>query len=254
MSHSFLKESGRCLLELLECSPCKLCQLDVSCSVIDHECSINAVYRNLGTSYIERYQGSVSADCYPDLCSGWSLHETHHAVLRSLVACYGLLIDLDDPVSLHQARLLGRTARNCIQDYCSIVRHIESDSDALEVSCEFTFGLCQLYRWKIDRMRIQFCQGSGDGSIRHALHVDGIHIVLLDLLQDKIQLSPSVIIPVKLSLRFKDLGSQNGNKHSQDNAQKCYHYIIIEFLHMSVNLFNFDAGSLEKIHAISQSV
>ena len=49
-------------------------------------------------------------------------------------------------------------------------------------------------------MRIQLCKGCYYGSICHALHVDGIYIMLLHLLQDKVQLTPTVVISVEFLL------------------------------------------------------
>ena len=54
-------------------------------------------------------------------------------------------------------------------------------------------------------MRIQLCQGCNNRSISHTGYIYGIDIVLLNLLQDKIQFAPTIIVTVKLLL-FPCLG------------------------------------------------
>ena len=80
-------------------------------------------------------------------------------------------------------------------------------------------------------MRIELRESCNDSGISHGGHVDGVHIVLLDLLKNQVKLSPSVIVTVKLP-SLEDLARKQSNKNSQDYAQECYKDSICILLHL----------------------
>ena len=107
------------------------------------------MHRNLVSGNIERYQRTVTVHRYLHLRAFRSLHHTYHTVLGSLGTGYGLILYLDDPVTLYKSCLLGRAARNGIKHYRRIVRNIESNAYTLEVSCKFALRFCKFYRRKV---------------------------------------------------------------------------------------------------------
>ena len=189
-----------CLLEFLICGTGEFGELYITCTVIHHERRIYAVYRYLVADYVERYLSAFAAYRDLHLCSLRAFHQAYHAVLRGLHACDDLLVHLDDPVALKQSGLLRRASGDGVQDYRRVIGHIECDAYALEIAGKLALRLCELDRRKIHRMGIQFREGCNDCSVCHALHVEGVHIVLLNLLQDEVELAPAVVVSVELLL------------------------------------------------------
>ena len=69
-------------------------------------------------------------------------------------------------------------------------------------------------------MGIELGQGCHHSSVSHTLHVNCIDIILLHLLKNEIELSPSVIVSVKLLMESGNFNSSQGKKHSQEYTQE----------------------------------
>ena len=137
------------------CSPGEFGKADITGSVIDHECRIHAVDRNLSSGYFERDISTVPSDGNTDFRTCRPLHSGDHAVLRCLVPCYDRSVYFQYPVTLQESGLLRWSSRDDTQDYGRVVRDIELNAYAFEISGKFRFGGFQLYRRKIYRMRIK---------------------------------------------------------------------------------------------------
>ena len=87
-------------------------------------------------------------------------------------------------------------------------------------------------------MRVQLRKRSHHGSIGHSLHVYGIDIVLLNLLKNEIELSPTVVVPVEFPLRIKCFLDGQCTKHSQDNAQERYDNGFVYSFHIDCQTFS----------------
>ena len=191
------------------------------------------MHRDLIPCNIKRYQSTISADCYLNLASGRALHEPDHAVLRCPGSGNRPVIDTDNPVALIEPGLLGRSSRNDAQHDGSIIGHIELDANAFEIAGKLGFRFSEFHRRKIYRMRVQFGKSSRDGSICHGIHVDGIHIILLNLLKNEIQFAPTVVIPVECSFRAQNFLAHQCTKHSQDYSQERDGKSIFNTFHIS---------------------
>ena len=101
-------------------------------------------------------------------------------------------------------------------------------------------------------MRIQFCQSSDYGGIRHARHIDSINIVLLNLLQDKVKLAPTVIVSVE-TLLFPHFCEGESQNNSQDNAQECCNDIR-SVLHILLYLLDLNTCPPEQIDTVSNAI
>ena len=55
-------------------------------------------------------------------------------------------------------------------------------------------------------------------------------------MKDEIELAPSVVVTVKLPLRFDGLIGDHSKKHSQDDAKECDKDIIVNSFHQPVLL------------------
>ena len=78
-----------------------------------------------------------------------------------------------------------------------------------------------------------FCSANGRQS--HAVHIDGIDIIALDFLKDQIELTPPVVVAVKLSFGFHGPIGHHSNKHSKDYAQECNDDIVVYSFHIQSN-------------------
>ena len=212
------------------------------------------MHRNLVTHDVERNEDSVTIYGDLDFCAFRAFHQSDHTVLRSLVACNHTVIDLDDPVSLKQARLFRRSALHRTKYDSCVVRDIESNADTLEIAREFFLRFSKFHWREIDRVRIQFCQRSSHSCVCHSLHLDGIHIVLLHLLKDEVQLSPAVVVAVELLLGLYSLVHCKCSKHSQEDSKECHSYCIVKSSHSLFYLFDFHTGLAKKIHTVCQTV
>ena len=199
--HSLLYKRGSGRSEFRIGRPGEFRKLDVSCSIVDHEGCIDAVDRNLIPHDIERNDGTVAIDRYLHLRTFRAFHEPYHAVLRHLDTCHDPVIDLYDPVALKKTCLLGRTAWQRVKDDGRIVRDIECNAYTFEIAGKLSLRFGKFNRRKIHGMRIKLCQRSHNSSIRHILHIDRVHIILLDLLKYEVQFTPPVVVSVKLLFR-----------------------------------------------------
>ena len=165
-------------------------QADVTGRIIDHERGVHAMDRNLSAGDFKLRIFPIATDRHIDFRPGRTFQPTHHAVLRKLDARDDFVIHLDEPVTRLKPDFLGRAAGNDFQHDGRIIRDIELDADTVEIPGQLGFGLFELYRGKINGMRIQLGQSRHDGRIGHALDIDGIDIVLLDLIQDQVEFLP----------------------------------------------------------------
>ena len=85
-------------------------------------------------------------------------------------------------------------------------------------------------------MGIELGQGCHYGSIGHTLHVNGIDIILLNLLENEIEFSPSVIVSVKLLMESGHLDGNQGKKHSQEYSQERYDDCYVNSFHSYYNI------------------
>ncbi len=133
------------------------------------------------------FEGNIlptAADGNCDLGSRGTLHPPDHAVLGEFDAGDYLVVHLQNPVSLLQPDLLRGASRDDFQHDGSVVRHVELDTDPIEIAGEFGLGFFQFDRRHVHRMGIQFRQGSRDGRVGDCFVVDGVDVVLFDLVQD----------------------------------------------------------------------
>ena len=153
--------------------------------------------RNLASLYVERNLGIVPLHQYPDLCPGLPLHSPDHAVLRKADAGDIAAVNLQDPVPRLETCLLGRASGYDLKHYGRVIGNIELNPDAVEVAGELGLRLLQLNRRKIDGMRVESSQGGLHCGIRHLLHIDLVHVILLNLLKDEVEFPPLGIIAVQ---------------------------------------------------------
>ena len=68
-------------------------------------------------------------------------------------------------------------------------------------------------------MRVQFAESGHNRGIRHSLLVYRIHIILLNLLKNKVQLAPTVVVPVKLLRRSRKPDAYKAGHHPDENTE-----------------------------------
>ena len=163
-------------------------QADIAGGVVNHEGGIHAVDGNLAAGDFEGNLFSIAPDGDEHLGAGRTFHPPHHAVLRELDPGDDFVIDPEDAVARQEADFLGRSARNDFQDNGRVVGYVELDADAVEIAGQFGLGFLQQHRRHIDRVGIQFGQGGYDGRFREFVGIHRIHVALLDLVQDQIDL------------------------------------------------------------------
>ena len=162
----------------------------------------------------------AAAHGHDDLGPGRALHPPDHAVLRELHAGDDLVVHLQKAVTGQHARLLGRAAGDHLQHDGRIVRHVELDADAFEIAGQLFVRLLLFHRRQVYRMRIQLRQGPGDGGVRHAGLVDGVDIVLPDLVEDEVQFPPLDVLGVQDAVRLPVPDDREGEDHAEQHAQE----------------------------------
>ena len=177
------------------------------------------MYGNLPAGDLERDLHTVAQDRYSDLGPGRSLHAPDHAVLREFHAGNDLVVDAQEPVAREHADLLRRASGNDFQHYGGIVRDVELDAYAVEIACQVRFGLLKLRRRHVNRVGIELGQGGGDRSVSHALVVHRVHIHLIHLLQDKVQLAPVLIPGIEVAGILRHLLDGQDEQRAEGYAQ-----------------------------------
>ena len=177
--------------------------------------------RNLASLYIERYLCIVPLHEYPDLSTGLSLHPPDHTVLREADAGDIAAVHLQDSVTRLKTGFLGRAARNDLQHNGGVIRHIELNPDAVKVAGKLGLRLLKLNRWKIDGMRVKSRKRGFHSRICNLLDVHLIHIVLLHLLKNEIQLPPLGIIAVHPGILLDQRINKASAQHTYHDAEHC---------------------------------
>ena len=159
------------------------------------------MHGNLSALDLERNPLAATFHEHFHLSSGTAFHMADHAVLREFHAGDDSAVHLQETVARLETDLLGRTARDDLQDNGSVIRDIELNTDSIEISGEIRLRFLQIHRRKIDGVRVKGSQGRHYSSIRNFLYINGIHIVFLYLLKNEIQFAPVRIITIQLVIR-----------------------------------------------------
>ena len=159
------------------------------------------MHRNLSTLDLERNLLTPPLNQDIDLGTGRAFHPAHHAVLRELDAGDISIIDLQQTVPGLEPDLLRRASRDDFQHDSRVIRDVELDADAVEISGEILLRTLQVHRRKIYRMRIQSSQRCVHRSISDFVHIHSVHIIPLHQFQNQIQFLPTTIVAVKFTRR-----------------------------------------------------
>ena len=197
----------------------ELAELDICSAVVHHKGGIHTVERDLAPGDVKDYILSATAYLYVHLGAGRTLHHQHHRVLRGIHAGYHLVVHGDDSVARKQTGLLGRPSRDDTEHYGRVIRHVELYAYALEIALKFRFGFAQFDRRKINRMGVELRERGHDCGIGHLLHVNGIHVVLLNVVEYEAELAPVAIFPVSHSLALLHFLPYKTKQHTDDDAQ-----------------------------------
>ena len=218
--HALLQQFGIGLHEVLPRGGRELGEPHIAGGVVHHEGGVDAVQRNLAADDLEGDDVRAAAHGHDDLGPGRALHPPDHAVLRELHAGDDLVVHLQEPVAGQHARLLGRAAGDHLQHDGRVVRHVELDADALEIAGQLLVGLLPFHGRQVHRVRVQLRQGPGDGGVRHPGLVDGVDIVLLDLVEDEVQFPPLDVLGVQDAVLLPVPDDREREDHAEQHAQE----------------------------------
>ena len=70
-------------------------------------------------------------------------------------------------------------------------------------------------------MGIKLRKGCDYRSVCHLLHVNGIDIIALHLLQNKVELAPAVVVPVEFPVQRIEFARCYRKQHTDDNPKQC---------------------------------
>ena len=191
--HPFREQFCRCRPHLLESGAGELGQADVSGSFVKHEPRVNAVKGNLGPHYLEGNHFPAAFHRYEHFSACRALYPGHDAVLREFYAGNNGVVHLKEAVAGLEAHFFRRPAGYYFKHDGSIGRHIELDADALEIAGKVLNRSLVVYGREIHGMRVQRSQGSRNGRIGHTCAVQGVHVVLLNHIEDYVKLCPVLI-------------------------------------------------------------
>ena len=222
LAHPLLLQGLGSLAEFLEGGAGELREADVGRAVADHERGIHAVLRDLAAGDFERDDLLATLDRDRDFRAGHAPHPADHAVLRVLAARDHDRIHLEQAVSRLQADLFRRASRDDLDHHGRVVGHVELNAYAVEAAGEIGLGLFELLRGEIDGMRVELGKGGNHGSVSDFLPVHDVHIILVHLLEDEIQLAPVLILGAKAPLALDGLLHVQGEKGSDRNARERY--------------------------------
>ena len=199
----FLQLDGS-FVALLEGSAGELAQAQVADAVGQHERGVHAVHRNLAARNLKGNGFLLTLDGYGDLGPGRALEAPHHTVLRELHAGNHRLVHLQQAVSGHETHLFGRTAGDDLQHDGRVVGDVELDADTVKIAGKLFLRGLQFLRRQVYRVRVQLGKGGRNGGVRHALAVEGVHVILFHHIQYQVQLAPVCVPGIQQMLRFPE--------------------------------------------------
>ena len=121
-----------------------------------------------------------------DLAALCTLESFHHIIGIHLDE--RLAVGTHDAVARQQAYLLGRSTVDDGHHIDRILLHHEAHAYTAERTTEVIIGLLGILHAQIAAVRIKFLEDAWHGILHQLRHVDGIHIVVVDNLQQVAQL------------------------------------------------------------------
>ena len=188
--HSLFQQLHGSLVALLVGGAGELAQANVPHARTNHKGSVHTVHGNLAAGYFKGNDIVAALDGNGDLAAGRAFDVAHHAVLRELHTGYHQVVHFEQTVSGLQTHLLGGTAGNDFQHNGGVVGHVELDADSVKIAGQGLLGSLQFHGRQIHGMRVQLGQGCRNGSLRHAVLVQRVHIILLHQIENEIELLP----------------------------------------------------------------
>ena len=140
----------------------------------------------------------------------------------------GLTSHSYDFIACYYASTLGRTVSNDILHMDSILSNDEFDADTTEWTLEIIGSLLRLFRWDIDRVRVQFGQYLRDSFLHQVIDIDGIDILIIDDMQEIIESVATRIDDIE-TISWEMIG-----------IERPYHYTFFSYVRWAISSIHLD--------------
>ena len=205
------------VVELLGRGAAELVELDVAGVGVHHIGHIHGVGRNhaardlVGVLVLE--PRTQDADLH--LCALVAAQQLEGLLV--LNADDGLPIHLDHTVAGHQPGFLGGTAGDDRHHHQRVVHNVELDADALERALQSLHRRLVVLGGGVGGVRIQSLQHRVDSQPVNRVHIDGIHVVLVDVSHHLAHLLELVVAALAQPVRVDAQGEGESGQEGDQN-------------------------------------
>ena len=191
--------------------------LDVSGHRSNHVRSIQAVHWNLVTTdgKLQEFGHSPTHHLYIHQRAFRSFQPSHDVLRSHLHTRNQRVVHFHDAVSCQDAHLFRRPSRHRLNHEQGILRHVELDTDTVEIPLQGFIHAFHFFGSGISGMRIQFFQHAFDGTLHQLPFVRLVHIQIGYRKLGQLQLTDGVGFScVLLLLRLQTSHRKNAGKQA----------------------------------------
>ena len=171
----------------------------VSCGLVEHVGSGNAVLRNLSARYREILDalGTIAHDADLHLRVLRAFQPVHGFFGRNLLSNEGLPIHADNLVACQKSRLLGRPVLHHILHMDRILTNGKLNAHPRERSFQVVGSRLSILRADIHRVRVELRQDLRDGPIDERIYIHIVHILIVYEMEQVVEPVAAVVDDVE---------------------------------------------------------
>ena len=192
--------------------------------LIRHISGVETVYRNLATDNTEIEQFRLTATFYFNIYfSTFRTSQTLHDFTGThLYSGNDRIVYSNNAVSCHQSHFFRRAAGNHLDNINRIGKHIELDTDTVEIADQGSRHLLGFFRVGIGGMRVQFVKHSDNGIFYQFRFIRLIDVQIFDGVKSQLKFSCVFMRGILLLSKRREK-----KRNENEENQKAFHRMLI---------------------------